>query len=182
MQSFLVTVSKRWSRGLLPVKMTDKLLWITFQCLVTHLQPYCSIPFTDLPELTDVQLTQWWFLDLRYRPAPCVGWCCCVLLLTSSCETPMGCWTLWLETGLLLEAKRAPRSPPAMLAFSDLFEASGLSGCEEQKEKMKKKSWTCKCISSHWSGFYRWFSVGNPRLVLGYSTHRSEKKPYNSGH
>ncbi len=39
--------------------------------------------------------------------------------------------------GPLLEAMRGSRSLPAMLASSDPFVAFGLSGCEEQEEKMK---------------------------------------------
>lgn len=119
-----------------------------------------------LSRTSSFKLTQWWFLYLRYRPAPCVGWCCCVLPLTSSCETPMGCYTSWLERDRRLEATRAPRSPPMMLASSDPFEASGLSGCEEQKEEMMKKvTWTCRYTSRRRSGFNRWFAVGNPELL-----------------
>lgn len=36
-----------------------------------------------------------------------------------------------------LEATRGSRSPPVMLASLDPFEAFGLSGCEEQKEKVR---------------------------------------------
>lgn len=39
--------------------------------------------------------------------------------------------------GPLLEAMHGSRSLPATLASSDLVVAFGLSGCEEQEEKMK---------------------------------------------
>lgn len=39
--------------------------------------------------------------------------------------------------GPLLAATRGSQSPPAMLASSDPFVAFGLSGCEEQEEKMR---------------------------------------------
>ncbi len=98
---------------------------------------YISLRISQLLNICITSLTRWWLLCQRCLPAPCVGWCCCVPLPTDSCETPVGCCIWWLEMGPLLEAMRGFRSLPAMHASSDPFVAFGLSGCEEQEEKMK---------------------------------------------